>query len=72
MLKRKITPLNIREMVDSEAAYKKEKALRDFISFWEEHGSILLTQEFFSSLEKFYNKAKKQIELLEWLDGAQA
>ena len=69
MLKKKIVPLNIREMEDSEIRFKKEKALMDFVAFWEEHGSLLITQDFFSYMNKLYDTA---IEQLLWLERTEA
>jgi len=69
MLKKKIVPLNIREMEDSEIRFKKEKALMDFVAFWEEHGSLFITQDLFSYMNKLYDTA---IEQLLWLERTEA
>lgn len=69
MLKKKILPLNIREIEDGENRDKKEKALMDFIAFWEEHGSILLTQDYFRSMDELYGIAQEQLQWLERINS---
>lgn len=61
----KIIPLNIREMEDGEIRDRKVKALNAFIEFWEQHGSILLTQSHFKIMYEIYNIAQGQLEWLE-------
>jgi len=65
----KIKPLNIREMEDSEISDRKVNALNAFIKFWEEHGSILLTQDYFRSMDKLYGIAHEQLQWLERINA---
>ena len=61
----KIKPLNIREMEDGEISDRKVNALNAFIKFWEQHGSILLTQSHFRIIDDLYNIAQEELEWLE-------
>lgn len=65
MLKKRIAPLNIREMEDGEISYKKEKALKALILFWEEHGSLLLNYASFNCIDEYYDIAQEQLAWLE-------
>ncbi len=65
----KIIPLDIREMEDGEISDRKVKALNAFIEFWEQHGSILLTQSHFKIMDDIYNISQGQLEWLERINA---
>jgi|GEM_PF-2485546 hypothetical protein len=65
----KIKPLNIREMEDGEIRDRKVNALNAFIKFWEQYGSILLTQNHFRIIDDLYNIAREELEWLERINA---
>jgi hypothetical protein len=65
MLKKKIQPLDLSTLTDSEIEHKLKNAFEDFIAFWEKHGPIIQARVPYKELSYTYSFI---VDSLNWLE----